>query len=90
MLYSDLRTLVILRTLRVLSTLIVLNALRFPPLPPLTAVRIISMIDKDTMAQSKKFILSEKYFLTPIAVNLIAISVMKNQVKNKFALSKFA
>lgn len=48
------------------------------------------MIDSDTIAQSNQLILSAKYFLTPIAVNLIAISVMKNQVKNKLALSKLA
>lgn len=78
-----------LSTLNVLRTLIVLKALKLPP-PPLTATKIISIIDKDTMPPSSQFILSEMYFLTPIAVNLTVISQMKNQVKNKLAISSLA
>jgi hypothetical protein len=75
-----------LSTLRVLRTLIVLKALKLPP-PPLMAVRTISMIERETMPPSSQFILSETYFLMPIAVNLIVNSQMKNQVKKAFALS---
>ena len=79
MLFSCLNRRATLSTLKVLSTLIALNA--EPPPEPITAVKSISKIERETIPPSSQFILSLKYFTGPIAIIRLTISQMKIHVK---------
>ena len=82
-----LNNLTILSTLKVLNTRTVLIALKSLPLP-LKLIRIISMMDKETILPSSQFILSDRYLYTPTANSFIAISIIKIQLNTSYALDK--
>ena len=86
--YKDLINLVTLKTLKVLKTLTDLKALT--ALPPSGPNMTISTKLNMTIAQSKEFIMSEKYSLKPIPTCFKTISIVKITVNHKLTLFKKA
>lgn len=84
-----LNNLTVLSTFKVRNTRIVFTAAKLPPVP-FKLIRINSKIDKQTTIPSSKFILSDRYFYTPTANSLTAISITKIQLNTKLALYNYS